>query len=225
MTLLPHQQAVVTPPSAPVIRGWRPDSSNVPIAESIQFIHELVERRALAMASGAPDRLGQLVDHLPTLPSSDRALVIRALQEQSSSSELDSAARFSLWEHVDRPAMARALPTEMLNQLRDIAAVLEPQDDPQRFAYLFSWHPELEDVDVTEDFNRYESRVQQRRMQAVTSVLSSKAPFDQLKRLAMRVPVPGQLGWSLAEDPSVSIEDLMPWFSLATLLSMRLRPA
>jgi hypothetical protein len=216
--LLPDQHGFVMPPAAPRIQDWRPNTSTVTMAEWIEFIHKLVQR-AVTMASSVPDRLGTLAEELSTLPPSDREVVIRVLAEQTSNGEFDAEARFLLWEKLDRlvanhqrfASEAWALPADLLGQIRDIAARLEPKSDPQRFAYLFGWHPDLPDVEI-DDYEQYESRAQDLRAEAIRTVLASDAPLEQLEQLARRVPVPGQLGWSLADNSAVSLRDLMSWF-------------
>jgi excisionase family DNA binding protein len=217
LALWPSDHGWVMPPAAPRIRDdWRPAASSVSMADWVTFVQALVDR-ALAHAGTNPARLGDLVEGLSTVSPVDRDRIIDFLQAQAAHG-LDEDGRLELWEtlqalvarHERFPTAAWAMPADVRGRLAELVSELEPQADPQRFAYLFEWHPDLPGVEQT-DHERYGSALQELRQQAVRAVLDGPDAFDHLTRLAKRVKVPSQLGMALAEHDDVSFEQVMPW--------------
>lgn len=221
--LWPNNHSWVMPPAAPRIRDdWRPTGSSVPMADWVMFVQALVDR-AIAHAGLIPERLTRLVEGLSTVSPADRDRIIGFLQAQATSG-LDETGRLLLWEklqstvarHERFASAAWAMPADVRAVLADLASELEPQTDPQRFAYLFEWHPDLPDVKQT-DYERYSARLSELRRHALRAVLDSRDAFDHLARLAQRVKVPSQLGMALAEHDEVGLSQVMPWFDAENL--------
>jgi hypothetical protein len=215
--LWPSNHGWVMPPAAPHIRDdWRPSGSSVPIADRVSFLQALVDR-AIARASMDPQRLIDLAEGLSTVSPTERDRIIGFLQDQATRG-LDEDARLILWEKLhslvarhERFATADwAMPTDVCARLAALASQLEPQNDPQRFAYLFEWHPDLPGVEQT-DYERYRAKLGKLRRQALRAVLDSPHTFDHLTRMAQRVKAPSQLGIALAEDDNVGLTEVIPW--------------
>lgn len=216
--LWPSDHAWVMPPAAPRIRDdWRPTGSSVSIGDWVTFTQSLVDR-AIAHAGTNPGRLVDLVKGLPRVSAPDRERIIDFLRT-SAASGLDEDGRFRLWETLqalvarhERFAIAAwAMPADVRARLADFTAELEPQTDPQRFAYLFEWHPDLPGVDQR-DYERYDSTLRELRERAVRTVLDAPSAIDHLARLVQRVKAPSQLGMALAEHDDVSLNEVLPWF-------------
>ena len=109
-------------------------------------------------------------------------------------------------------AMSRRCRPSLRTRLSDLTAGLEPKSDPQRFAYLFDWHPDLPGVDAS-DYEAHAARLRQLRGEALHSVLALPDPVKGLANLARRVAAPAQLGWALAELNEVDLPELRSWFS------------
>ena len=117
---------------------------------------------------------------------------------------LGEEARLVLWERLhELPARherftssPRALSPSLQTRLSDLTARLEPTSDPQRFAYLFDWHPDLPGVDNS-DFEAHAARLSQLRSEALLFVLAMPDRVKGLTDLARRVAAPTQLGWAL----------------------------
>lgn len=215
--LWPSNHGWVMPPAAPRIRDdWRPTASSVPMADWVTFAEALVER-ATAHAGNDPARLVDLVEGLSTAPPAARDRIITFLQTQAAS-ELDDGGRLEVWEalqalvarHERFSTAAWAMPADVRARLAGLVSALEPAADPQRFAYLFEWHPDLPDVDGT-DYERYGTALQELRQQAVRRVLDGPDALDHLTRMAQRVKAPSQLGMALAEHDDVSLDQMRPW--------------
>jgi len=214
--LVPDSRGFIIPPAAPHIRDWRPTRSGITMSELVEYLHHIVGL-AVDLAAGHADRLSALADHLNNLPAADREAVFEALEDQSPA-DLSNDERFRLWEQLDRlvarhrsfSTAAWTLPTGQLDRLNRIVQRLTPVDDPQRFSYLFGGHPDLPDVDVF-DFEARETRLRELRHDALRTVLALPDPVGGLEQIARHVQTPVQLGWALANEEDVSIDQLACW--------------
>ena len=217
LDLLPQNHALVIPPATPRFRDdWLPGGLSVPMIEWVTLVHELVDR-ALDCSKRTPARLAQLIDRLPTVPPADRDRIITMLAEQAQG-ELDSDGRLQVWEtlqalvarHERFATAAWAMPEIVRQRLSELASLFEPRTDPQRFAYLFEWHPDLRGVDQA-DYQSYSVKLDELRNDAIRSILRLDNAFEHLARLAARVTAPTHLGWTLAEHDEANLERLLPW--------------
>lgn len=217
--LWPTDHGIVTPPAAPRFRDWRPTETSVPMTEWIAFTHALVDR-AIDHAGADADRLARLTEGLTTVSPDDRERIMALIEERSREGMLNSEGRFLLWERLHAlvarqecfATAAWALPVEVRTRLSSLATALEPTSDPQRFAYLFDWHPDLPGIEQR-DFEAYNVRLSQLRREALHSVLSLHDGIERLAEVVRRAASPGQLGWALAELDEVELPQLVPWFS------------
>lgn len=217
--LLPHSGRILMPPADPRFRDWKPTELSVPVTDFIQFIHELVDR-AIQHADLNPERLAQLAEALPTVPPDDRARIVELLARAADHGLVDDQARLLLWERL-RSLTARheqyasadwALPEAVVRRLCEIASAFESDSDPQRFAYLFDWHPDIPGLD-RKDFNSYQVELGTLRTNALLSTLESDAGIGGVAALARRSAVPRQLGWVLGGIDQIGFPDVLPWLS------------
>lgn len=215
--LWPSNHGWVMPPAAPRVRdNWRPTASSVPMADWVTFAQALVDR-AIAQAGTDAARMADLVEGLSTVSPADRDRIIDFLQAQAASGS-DEDGRLDLWEklqalvarHERFSTAAWAMPADVRARLTSLVSALEPQADPQRFANLFEWHPDLPGVEGA-DYERYGTALRELRQQAVRSVLDGPAAFDHFTRMSQRVKAPGQMGMALAEHDDVTLDEVGPW--------------
>lgn len=217
--LWPGNQGFVIPPASPRFRDWQPTDRDMPMSEWIEFTHRLVDR-AIEYSRTDADRLGRLAEGIATVPSDDQGRIITLLEDRASSGLLDIEGRLSLWErlhalishHGRFAAEAWALPAGIRARLSTVTASLQPTSDPQRYAYLFDWHPDLPGIDQN-DFDQYGAQLAKLRIDALNSVLGSPDGIEALSRLASRAKSPAQLGWALAELDNIVLPQLLSWFS------------
>jgi hypothetical protein len=217
--LWPGNHQVVTPPATPRFRDdWLPSATSVPMAEWVAFTNALVDR-AVEHVGTDPERLAALAEGLTTVSPSDRDRIVDFLEKQCATGTLGDEARLQLWEKLQE-LVARhehfatadwAMPPDIRHRLSNLAAVLEPQGNPERFAYLFAWHPDLPGVDQS-DFQRYADKLNEVRTDAIRSVLTMPDGMDRLASLARRSAAPSQLGLALADHDEVELAMLLPWF-------------
>jgi hypothetical protein len=218
LELWPTDHAFIMPPSAPDFRDWKPTKTSVPMSEWIAFTHAMVDR-ALDHAGVDAGRLAQLAEALGAVPPDDRDRIMALFENLVQKEMLGSEARLVLWERLHELAARherftsspRALSPSLQTRLSDLTARLEPTSNPQRFAYLFDWHPDLPGVDSS-DFEAHAARLSQLRSEALLSVLAMPNRVKGLTELARRVAAPTQLGWALGDLDEVELPELRSWF-------------
>lgn len=216
--LWPSRHRWVSSPAVPRIRDdWRPDGSPVLMAEWVTFTRELVDR-AIKHSNLIPERLVQLVEGLATVPPGDADRIIEFLEAEVPS-ELDEDGRLLVWEKL-RSLIARhqrgagtdwAMSADVCARLTELATQLEPQANPERFAYLFDWRPGLATIEET-NHETYAAKLNEMRGDAIRSILDSPHAVDDITRLAQRANVPSQLGMKLAEYNEIDLPQVISWF-------------
>lgn len=216
--LWPSNRGWVMPPAAPHVRDdWRPTVTSLSMADWAAFVQGLVER-ALRHAGVEPARLRKLVTGLTTVSPDDRERILGFVEALARDGGLDADTRLEVWEklqsvvarHERFATAAWALPPEVVARLKALAGQLEPDSDPQRFAYLFDWHPDLPGVEQR-NFEVYSARLTELRDKALTHVLAAPDWADQLTNLSARTKVPGQLGSALASQEGVDLAEIIRW--------------
>lgn len=217
--LLPNNRSILLPPADPRFRDWKPAEVTVLMSDWITFIHSLVDR-AIRHAGCEADRLAQLAEAIPNLPPADRDQIIETLAQAAKRDMSDPEGPLLLWErlreltaHHKRYASADwALPEEIVERLAEITSTLEPGSEPERFAYLFDWRPDLPDIDFR-DFESYRSELTRLRIAALLSVTDSTSGTEGLEPLVRRSAAPGQVGSTAAEIDNIGMADILPWLS------------
>jgi len=216
--LWPSTHGWVMPPATPHFRDdWRPTTSSLPMTEWAAFAEGLVDR-AIEHAGTDARRLRRLVSGLQNVAPTDRDRILTYLEGVSREDALDDDTRLELWDKV-QSVVARherfstadwALPPEALDRLKTLAAALEPRSDPQRFAYLFDWSPDLHGYQQT-DVEAYSARLTELRAGALRQILDMPDWDVQLANLAKRAKVPGQLGYALATEGDIDPATVVSW--------------
>jgi predicted DNA-binding transcriptional regulator AlpA len=215
--LWPNSGSIIIPPATPRFRDWRPTDATVPMTEWITFTHVLVDR-AIRHAGDDAERLVRLAMGMPRVSPIDQERIIALFTELVDGDKLDEEARLLVWDqlrsltthHEQFASEQWALPADVLIRLRDLNAALEPRTGSQRFAYLFDWHPELQDFGRG-DFETYHAELRKLRFEALRAVVDSGTGLNDLTSLAQRASSPTQVGWALAEVDEVSVSELLPW--------------
>jgi Helix-turn-helix domain len=218
--LWPDSNAWVSPPSEPRYQLWKPTSERVPSSEWFAFATSLVDR-ALEWAKEDRTALPWLVEALSKVGPNEANRIVDFLEAEVERGDLDEDARLALFEHV-REIAARherfhtadwAMPAERRTRLSNLAELLQPADDLRRFAYLFSWHPELSDADLT-DFENYSTELEAKRREALDVLLARPDGWDQLAAVAERAEAPTQVGWVLSTYDGVdALATMLEWLA------------
>jgi hypothetical protein len=215
--LWPSHGGFAIPPASPRYRDWSPESRNVAIAEWIEYIGTLV-RLAVGLADENSERWAQLSEHLGPLPPADRDYVLGALEVFADPKRLDPEQRLILWERIHNeigrhrqfPTADWSLDDVVLARMQAVADRIEPKDSPERFAYLFGWHPDLPDVDIS-NHEAYEKKLLELRKHAVSQTLAASS-LTGLSDLTARSAAPGHLGWVVGMVASEDLEpELLTW--------------
>lgn len=224
--LWPDSNAWVSPPNEPRYQLWKPPSDRMPNSEWFAFATSLVDR-ALAWVTADRTALPWLVEALSTVGPDDANRIIEFLEDEASRGDLDEDVRLALFEQV-RETSARherfqdadwAMPAERRARLHKLAELLQPADDLRRFAYLFSWHPDLSGADLS-DYEHYRTALEAKRREALDVLFARPDAWEQLGAVAARAEAPTQVGWALSTyEPIDALDTMLEWLaSVSTAL-------
>lgn len=213
MELWPENHGVAFPPSSPRFRDWTPDSRNVTVAQLHEHVACLAGE-AVTLAEADARRWAQLLTKLHTVPPEVRGKLLDRLADLVARESFDEQARLELFK-AGRDEVARherfakadwAMSGPSLERLSSLVAELEPGQRPERFSYLFDWHPDLQgqEPDVL-DHEQYSRRLVALRTDALREVLGG-AGFDGVARIAADAPVPSAVGEALASLERANID-------------------
>lgn len=218
--LWPEDHAWSMPPASPRFReNWTPSQPTVPMREWVEFVSQIVSR-AIDHADASSIHLPELVDMISTVPPESRDRVIAHLESVAASTGLDQVARSRLWEQLQTTVLrhrrfdtaAWAMEAATLTRLKALADAIEPSSDLSRLAYLFDWHPDLPDADLS-DFDRYQVLLEESRTDAVRQILRRQDWIDSLAAMVRKVKAPSQLAGSIAGEYQVTSEVLIAWLA------------
>lgn len=215
--LWPETHGVAIPPSSPRYRDWKPNRRGVPVSEWFTTIDHLVTC-SIKAADRDAERWASLARRAGRLPPEPRDRLIAALDEVADELATDPESGLLLWEAVTKEVERHrtfksadwAMGDEPLAKLQAIADRIEPQKSVERYARLFDWRPDVGSK-RSDDFAAYDAEVQRLRTEAVKDTVEV-AGVEGLQRLALRSPVPRQLGPVIAEVCEDEFRDeLLSW--------------
>ena len=146
LALLPHEHGLVMEGPRPTWRDYIPRDwkDSVLVTEYWDQVTAYTDL-AVGLAKESPEKLGELVDHLPEISEPARASVLKHLASEQIVN-LSESERFPLWEkisdlvrhHRKFSDAAWALPTETLAEIEEAANALAPETFELRKQHLFS---------------------------------------------------------------------------------------
>lgn len=192
LSVLPEMHAFHMHHPEPEFRDWKSEPLQpISIKELIDFTALMVER-LLEDVGTSPGRWIELFEKLSDLPPSDRARIRERLRNDVETQMLSDEGRDSLWDSLrSLVSMHRtysdsqwAMSADEVDQIEQVANLLEPTDAIGSHAWLFREHrPDLPDVSSREDFAAYDEALRARRAAAVTGA-ESLSGFDGVVGLA-----------------------------------------
>lgn len=218
--LWPDSNAWVSPPNEPRYQLWKPPSDRMPNSEWFAFATSLVDR-ALEWVKADRTALPWLVKALSTVGPDEANRIIEFLEEEASRDDLDKDVRLALFEQVRETAARHkrsqdadlAMPADRRARLHNLAELLQPADDLRRFAYLFSWHPDLSDADLN-DYEHYRTALEAKRRGALDVLFAGPDAWEQLGAIAVRAEAPTQVGWALSTyEPIDALDTMLEWLA------------
>lgn len=219
--LWPDCSATITPPATPRFRAdWCP-LTDAPVLQRdwIAYRHGLVER-ALTWSDMTPSNLAQLVNHINiAVLLDDRAKIIDYLGKLSLSEEFDDDDRYLVWHalrqlatsHYHHRASEWSLPEEEVDRLLELSDKWKPASPVLRHLYLFYHNPGLLDCALHRDIDDYDQKVEARRQEALSEILSMPQKVDDLDVLASRAVASWLLGQMLADRQELDFWDIAHW--------------
>lgn len=221
LALWPDCSATITPPATPRFRAdWCP-LTDAPVLQRdwIAYRHGLVER-ALTWSDMTPSNLAQLVNHINiAVLLDDRAKIIDYLGKLSLSEEFDDDDRYLVWHtlrqlatsHYHHRASEWSLPEEEVDRLLELSDRWKPASPVLRHLYLFDHNPGLLDCALHRDIDDYDQKVEARRQEALSEILSMPQKLDDLDVLASRAAASWLLGQMLADRQELNFWDIAHW--------------
>ncbi len=222
LALLPHGMSTTSGSHKskwriPVPDDWKPTVSR---AEHFTQIEQYASM-AVKMATEDFDLLKELVGKLDNVPINSFEAILNLLGSDRVSG-FDSEQKSELWRELTkftnkhrRFASAKwALPTEQIDRVEEVAALLQPDDPRQLYKRLFSSN----DFDLYDENDSYEDeqkKLLEKRKQAIKAIIEVGG-LDALLEFSKTVESPSHVGWAAAllADPRLD-KQMLPEFLLS----------
>ncbi len=194
-------------------RDWGVDfNSKVTWAEGEQTIDALMEH-ILANVKISSKRLCDLLECLESLEPNSRDQVIKfiALVGTTHMQDVDIAEVWShlrnlIYKHKKQSTARLAMPIEVIEQLTSVYQKFEPQTLVYRYAWIFSFNPDLLD---SIDLGRKAKDERVRRVQLETArEIYLQDGLPTLFEMAVHVQQPGLLGAAIARIESIAKDEV-----------------
>lgn len=206
LALWPETHGIGHPPARPAFQDWSPRTRHVTIGEHLLHVKVLVAQ-ALKLAGTSATRWRQLIGKVYELPDELAHDVLDVLTRhvaagwfnQDERLALYSDARTELARHERFSSAPWTMKGELLSRFQALVASLEPAQRPERLAYLFDWHPDLDgsQPDI-EDHDAYENQVSELQRQALREALADGG-LPAVEKIAVDAPLPRKVGHVLAD--------------------------
>jgi hypothetical protein len=196
-------RALLMYPERPRVRHDWTGSDSAPV-DSIEAYRDSVFSAVLADLAAVPTRWVEYLPRITNLPPTCRELLLADLEALDAAALPPETTR-ALWDQGNRVLGRergygdehRNLSHEHADRLAAVMATIEPTSDPTRHAWLFTWHPPLPGVDLT-DLDTHRAAVEHRREEIVAAELEQHG-VDGLARLAEVSDRGFSVGWTLAK--------------------------
>ena len=160
--------------------------------------------RLLDDADTDAERWTDLVNHIDSLPISDRDRVLAAL-EMLDADSLGDSGKISVWRslveltgrHRQFTDADRAMPEDVINRVEHAAARFAPESLADLYTNLFDYRPRLPGLD-RHDYAAYEDALRAARRNAARAVVDSGG-ITELLALGSAAKLPAAVGWAAAE--------------------------
>ncbi|MFI5587034.1 TIR domain-containing protein [Amycolatopsis sp. NPDC051758] len=203
----------LTPLARPRVRqDWL--GSAVTPSDSLKIYRDAVFDAVLTDLGTVPDRWATWLTRLTGLSASHQESLLTAL-ETTDFSQADPEAVRALWDqclklvNFERNGSSgpRFFSVETIDRLSSFLTTIEPTDDPTRHAWLFTWHPDIPDVELT-DLEAHDAAVERLRTEVVAEELARHG-VDGLAQLADASDRGQTVGWALAQVAGDTVRDEM----------------
>jgi len=211
VSLMPRNHDICTPTHK---TRWKKFSEKtehaITITERLEGV-KAITSRILTHIGNEGLRWVEVLEKLSDLPPKERSDVIKQLL--SSANEI-SKGRLEVWNEL-RSILSRhrsfsdtnwALPEPELKEMEKAYSLFEPQDNIERFRWLFDEHwPELPEGEDRGDYQKSQIIISQRRLEAIITI-KSEGGLEVLIELARQTSNPWLVGITLSEA-GLSIEE------------------
>jgi excisionase family DNA binding protein len=214
LNVWPNEHTAAFAPQKPTYRDWAPTKQSVTYTDWGRFVHELV-RLAVNAVGDRADLWVELIPKIDDLPPNERAVIVGAFRQASSTANWTEEDRYGLWDafageiarHEDYPDAAWAMSAEDLQLFKEVATELAPTADPRRYSKLFDWRALVPGLKLGDD--GYGAKLADLQQDAIADVLTQG--LDQLKVLIADVTIPAVVGGHLATMTGAPEGDILAW--------------
>ncbi|MEV7548581.1 toll/interleukin-1 receptor domain-containing protein [Amycolatopsis sp. NPDC089917] len=159
-----------------------------------------------------PNRWISYLSKISIFPQTYREKLLSTL-ESTDFTSLDPNSTLELWNQAKNIANYeqmgdseyRHLSAQEVDRLSSFLEGIEPSHDPARHAWLFTWHPRIPDVDLS-DYTAHQAVVESLRQKVVSAELNQHG-VEGLARLAASSESGQTVGWTLAQVAGDSVRD------------------
>lgn len=219
--------AVSHPTQQPRWRNWAAGwSREYAHRDYIAYVAELVAL-TIETAGQSLVRWSEILDGVLQFTGEIAANTLSQLATIAAKSS-DNAGRDTLWRTIrDMTARHRAyananwaLPEEILISLDQIQSQLTPGAIVVLHSWLFDHHPDLPGFDGAENFEKYDSELQARRVAALREIVDAEG-WDGVACLLEDAEAVNVIGWIVGEHSLLDVSSIALW-SLVTAENPRL---
>ncbi|MEJ1193120.1 hypothetical protein [Pseudarthrobacter sp. CCNWLW207] len=213
LNLLPEAHASMIDGGGPEFHDWKELHADAKVTMANYFeAVSCVVRLCLDLARTDPSRLVDLVDKLDDLTPDLRNEVV-SVYEEATALDLAPETSESVWKsltslirrHRQFKDAQWALDETVLQQLAALAKKYEPADQAERVEWLFDYTPDLGDIDLRDDYDKYNAEVNRRQVEAAESVYR-QAGVPGLIELARKAKTPWTVGYASASSSDIDLD-------------------
>lgn len=188
--LLPKGTTAFANPSVmPRWRTWAVGWSRGKVRQDAPNYLLRIAELVIELADNDPQRWADVFEGVFRCTPEIRMSAVEQMKRVAATSN-EVAGRTALWKalsttvsrHARHIASDWAFDQELLDELASIRDMLVPCDPVDANEWLFSYHPDLPNVDLLEDHDRYDAELLSRRTDAIREIVSTLG-WEGLKRL------------------------------------------
>ena len=195
-------------------RNWAAGWSRELVHDEIPGYAERIAALVLEIAGNSPERWAQALDYLLGVNYTIAGRAIERMSRVVANCD-DASNRSLLWKAIGntidrwrgRPYRNRVLPKDLLERLLAIRDQVRPDDPVVLNEWLFEMYPDLPGVDISEDYDLYQSTLAPRRVSALREIASAQG-WKGIVELVEAVPGKGEIGWICAKHSLLSPEEI-----------------
>ncbi len=215
ISLLPNQHQISMGSHKPLWRNpisddWKKNVTDKEYWDQVSFYADL----AVSMAESDPLKLAKLIEHFDNLPKSSFYRLLKILSPETVS-KYSEGQRLIIWDHLRefttkhrRFSDAKwALSDELISDIEKVTDKLAPSNPSKLYQHLFSGN-EFDLYEENCNWKEQQEKLEERRQNAIEEILR-EGGIEAVKRFAITVESPNQVGYSLGCIVDTAIDSIL----------------